>query len=683
MRAVDEVPKRQPEGRPIAAATVLLLSWGCVAAAVVLELWHRVLPPQDVPFYTNMTVHLFSLVAAVVVGAASAVVLAASRHPVGWLFAVVALGYAIPALGMMVTLITYDSPWTGLGLLGQGVAWLSAPATFAALTVLPWYLTTTPWPRLPRYGIALGWTCTAVLTFGVVTDEQASIGANPLSVQATWLSEVLDVVLPVTVAVGLGGALVALGVLIRQWRASPRGSRGRRGQGALAIAFALIVTPFVIAQYLPTDNGVLDILGMLSTFAGVLLFPFAVSVAVLRSWERPLQVAFPRVIVWLLLSTVVVAVYVLMVAAMDAVLPAADRYGRLLAVAVLALGAQPVRTWLQRRIDRLVYGSGSDPVSFLARMGEQLRGGGSEGGALPALAGSLRRGLRLDAVEVVADGDPPVHVRAGTEVVAATGDALTVPLVLEGTRIGELRLHPAPGQRLDQRARRVVGYVTELMAVSLNLAQTNQRLRLASERLGQVRDEERRMLRRELHDGMGPALAGVGLGVAAARRKLRHDPAGAERLLAELESELARRTDDVRLLARSILPAQLDDGDLAQALEVLAERFRSAGMTVRTHVEVDVDLDTRHQIAIYHVATEALMNAYRHADADTVEIAVSALADGGVALEVIDDGCGISDAATAGVGLRSMRERAEELGGQVSVDQRRAQPGTRVRMVVP
>jgi len=190
------------------------------------------------------------------------------------------------------------------------------------------------------------------------------------------------------------------------------------------------------------------------------------------------------------------------------------------------------------------------------------------------------------------------------------------------------------------------------------------------------------MLRRELHDGLGPSLAGVGLGLAAARRRLTHDVPGTLDLLTELEAELAHRTDDIRLLARSLLPAQLDEGDLAQALAVLSERFQGSGLRIVTRFTAPATLDTRHQIAIYHVAAEAVLNAYRHAGADRVEVTV-ATTDGGVALDVVDDGVGLDPEARPGVGLQSMRERAEELGGELTVQPGPTGRGTQVRMVLP
>ena len=115
---------------------------------------------------------------------------------------------------------------------------------------------------------------------------------------------------------------------------------------------------------------------------------------------------------------------------------------------------------------------------------------------------------------------------------------------------------------------------------------------------------------------------------------------------------------------------------------MLTERFEGSGLRIDTSFEAPDDLDTRHQIAIYHVAAEAVLNAYRHAGATKVEMTVAA-GEHGVALDVVDDGVGLDPAARPGVGLQSMRERADELGGTLTVEPGPAGRGTQVRMVLP
>ena len=290
---------------------------------------------------------------------------------------------------------------------------------------------------------------------------------------------------------------------------------------------------------------------------------------------------------------------------------------------------------------------------------------------------SLAESLRLGRIEVrAADGE--VLVDAGRHVETQ----YEVPLVVDGRPGGSLAVAAYPGQNLDARTRRLIEQTAGVIGVFVELSLAHERLDEVATRLIEVRHEERRMLRRDLHDGMGPALAGVGLGLAAVRKKLDRDPEAAAKLLNELADEISHRTEDVRLLARAMLPAALDDGDLDGALHVLGDRFRSAGLEVEVDTSELDQLDTRRQIAIYHVSAEGVLNAHRHAKARSVCICVTGSAGGQATVEISDDGIGIDERPVRGIGLTSMQERADELSGTLHVA---ADPagGTRVTMVLP
>jgi signal transduction histidine kinase len=196
-----------------------------------------------------------------------------------------------------------------------------------------------------------------------------------------------------------------------------------------------------------------------------------------------------------------------------------------------------------------------------------------------------------------------------------------------------------------------------------------------------IRHEERRLLRRELHDGLGPALAGSSLALAAIANNSRGMSARDAELIVQLRAELDRRADDVRDMARAMLPPALDDGRLHAALEVLAERFTDDRFAVSLDATGADDIDSDRQVAIYHVAAEAVFNAHRHSGAATCRLRLRPTAEGGRQLSVHDDGSGISPVAAEGVGLASMRERALELGG--TFDLVHDEGGTTLTVVFP
>ncbi|MGN6300524.1 MAG: sensor histidine kinase [Angustibacter sp.] len=263
----------------------------------------------------------------------------------------------------------------------------------------------------------------------------------------------------------------------------------------------------------------------------------------------------------------------------------------------------------------------------------------------------------------------------------ATASPTVVPLTHRGEDVGELRVTAPAGEALDTRSRRALGELATVVAAGVALAQAAHDLDVARERLTTVRLQERRVIRRELHDGLGPSLAGIRLGLQAARNLVGTDPAAAAELLATLQGELDHRVEDVRQLSRSLLPPVLDELGLAAALDDLAQRQREGGLDVRLDCAVPPDLPRDLAAATYGIVAEAVTNVVRHAGARRCWVAVGLVHDELVAT-VEDDGRGVPATATPGVGTTSMRERAEEQGGRLTVEPR-SPSGTTVRAELP
>ncbi|MDN6567190.1 MAG: histidine kinase, partial [Actinomyces sp.] len=153
------------------------------------------------------------------------------------------------------------------------------------------------------------------------------------------------------------------------------------------------------------------------------------------------------------------------------------------------------------------------------------------------------------------------------------GTPLRQPLFLRGRPVGFLDVWVAPGRRPSATTVQVLERASGLVAATLELAQVNEQLSAARARLLQVRHEERRILRRELHDGLGPALAGAGLALAAIRNRTPQMAPPEAALMERLQEELTSRAEDLRDLARALLPPALDEGRLGEALEVVASLF--------------------------------------------------------------------------------------------------------------
>ena len=195
-----------------------------------------------------------------------------------------------------------------------------------------------------------------------------------------------------------------------------------------------------------------------------------------------------------------------------------------------------------------------------------------------------------------------------------------------------------------------------------------QDLRRAHEGLILAREEERRRLRRDLHDGLGPALAGLTLKVEAARNLVTVDAEAAESVLRDLRDGIQATVLDVRRVVQGLRPPALDELGLAGAVVELATRL---GRDSATRIDVDMPghlppLTAAVEVAAYRVAQEALTNAVRHAPGAPCRVAIRCDPQG-LCIEIADAGNGGVAARPEGAGLATMRERAEEIGGELSV----------------
>jgi two-component system NarL family sensor kinase len=210
-------------------------------------------------------------------------------------------------------------------------------------------------------------------------------------------------------------------------------------------------------------------------------------------------------------------------------------------------------------------------------------------------------------------------------------------------------------------------------ALALNLSEhrsAEAKLRALAREVVDSQEDERARLARELHDGVSQALVATKLLIESAQ----HEPAAAERLQALALKRLNSTLAEVRHLSHALRPALLDTLGLPAALQHLAGEFDAAGGTrfTATVEGEEVDLPEAVKTALFRIAQEALSNAARHAHAATVAVVLRFERHGGLALEVVDDGRGFdADAAQAvadrGLGLRSMRERADALGARLSL----------------
>jgi signal transduction histidine kinase len=321
---------------------------------------------------------------------------------------------------------------------------------------------------------------------------------------------------------------------------------------------------------------------------------------------------------------------------------------------------EPARRRLQRATDRLLHGE-RDPYRIADRLNRRLQTTSDPRAALAAAALVVREGLRATGV-VIEVVDKDGRTTATSEDGMLGERPQLIPLVWHGEPVGRLLFGLT--RRPDPRLAAILARNLAELTSAVRLAADVQR---SKERILRAREEERRRLRRDLHDGLGPTLASLAMTVDAARITLKTHPAAVDALLEELRTTMGRTIGDIRELVYGLRPPALDDLGLAGAIRALGGVVATGdGPEVNVQVEGDLDnLPAAAEVAAYRIVQEALTNVYRHANAGNAIVHLRL--NGDLHVSVLDDGIGVAPNARSGVGMSSMRERATEIGGSCTV----------------
>jgi two-component system, NarL family, sensor kinase len=413
----------------------------------------------------------------------------------------------------------------------------------------------------------------------------------------------------------------------------------------------------------------------------VSLFPLSIAVAVLRHNLFDIDRLMSHAFVYGGLTAAVVAVYVAVVVGLGRTLGATDDvWLSLLATALVAVAFQPLRGRLQRVVDRRLFGERGEPVRVMAHLGERLEATAEPERVLPTLVETIAEALKLPYVAVVLDEGEEAVMAA--EYGRPLPVALELPLLDRGAVVGRLLVAPRDvGADLSAADRDLLATVARQAGSAVIAARLTRDLLRSRQQLVTLREEERRRLRRDLHDGLGPTLAAMALKLDAARNLLRRDPERADALLDGLGTRVHGAVGEIRRLVHALRPPALDELGLAAAVREQARLLESHGV----RVEVDTPgvlpaLPAATEVAAYRIVQEALTNVVRHAGASECRVTISA--GEGLTIRVSDDGRGVDPGARRGVGLTSMRERAAELGGRLEIAGGRG-GGTCVKAVLP
>lgn len=354
-------------------------------------------------------------------------------------------------------------------------------------------------------------------------------------------------------------------------------------------------------------------------------------------------------------------------------------WSSVIAMVVVIITYVPVSTYLHRSVHQLVYGQHDDAYAILERVSGQLDATPDSGEVLPTLAATLASTLRLPYVAIESTASERPMVAAFGQVPDDVG-LIAIPLRYRSAVLGSLSVSPRGSRdHLSAADLRLLGDLARHVSITLHGARLTAELQASREELVVAREEERRRIRRDLHDGLGPTLASLQLQLGALRRNVRHDPGKAERSIDGLRQDTRSATAEIRRLVYDLRPPMLDELGLVEALHNLRV---SDGLRRRIDVPAVLPrLAAATEVAIYRIANEALHNISTHAKATSCVVSLT-LQDDGLRLAITDDGRGLPAAYHPGVGHQAMRERTAELGGSLTIA---AAPtgGTRVTAVFP
>jgi signal transduction histidine kinase len=644
--------------RGLAAAltglTLLLVGW-CVAAAFVVE---------GAPSGADVIRGVASGVGFGVLGG-----LVAGRRPqlpLGWLMLAAGLSGAFSSACDAFAWWALGNGHRALAETAYWVAgWSWAPGYLLPVTLVL-LLFPTGRPPSPRWRpvVALSWAVVVMATAGWALtpyDEQdfapppAFADAEPvLAVPGAGI--LLTVVLPLFLVC----AVASVASVVVRWRRAEPGSHERDQLSWLVLAAAVLAGLLAIALVTPGAGPGLIAVAMLAV-------PIALAVAILRRGLWQLDLVLDRSLVYGGLTLAVVLVYAALVWMAGSLTGVVGPDLRIAAVVVAAVATAPLRDRLQLGVNRLLYGDRDDPEAAMARLADRLDAATHPADVLPAVAQGVVRTLRVPWAEVeTARG---ARGAAGTP----TGLAVDVPLHYQGREVGTMRVAPRAGESgLGTRELAVLERLARQAALAAHAAALSEDLVRSRERLVLSREEERRRLRRDLHDDLGPTLAATAMKLESTRDLVARDPDAAVAALDVAAERLRASVAGVRRIVDDLRPPSLDGLGLAGALREQLDQFGDSidlCLDVRVPEELLRSLPAAVDVAAYRITSEAVTNAVRHARPTRVDVVLEVV-DHELALTVTDDGSGMSADARAGVGLESVHHRAAEVGGTCAIHSR-------------
>lgn len=430
-----------------------------------------------------------------------------------------------------------------------------------------------------------------------------------------------------------------------------------------------------------------------------LALPAALAIAILRYRLFDIDLILNRTLVYGALTLCVIGLYIGIVTYLGALFRDENNLvSSLIATGVVAVAFQPLRAWLQHAVNRLLFGQRDEPYTVIATLGRQLEITQAPDDVFAAIVETIGQTLKLPYVAITtSDQTQPraVFQHPPSAQQRPLAPLLHLPLTYHNQSVGALLVAPRAGEaQFNAADHKLLHDLARQTGIAVSAAQMTADVQRSRERIVVAREEERRRLRRDLHDGLGPHLASQTLTLDVVARLIASDPPQAAALLLIVREQMQQAVSDIRDLIYGLRPPVLDDLGLNGAMQEFIERVRQqpGAPHFTLHLPtMPTILPAAVEVAVYRIFQEAIHNVVQHAQASVCEVRLEAEVSGNgheaghgtrLMLDVIDNGIGIAVARLSGVGLQSMRERSEELGGQLVIEPG-AGGGTRIRAGLP
>jgi signal transduction histidine kinase len=597
----------------------------------------------------------------------------------------VSLALIVIPFGMYTSGDEFGSIHPNLFMPGVVAGQLSSPIMLTFLYLMPNGRFSPRWAYIP-------WLGTTLLPFPL--DSFKALGF-PLP---NWASSFAN-----TVALGA----LLLGITFQIYRYVKETNRAVRQQTKWVI-FGVVILASTILLWVPVFGGALSIpsgsarlLANVSVwtliFLGQYFLPIAITIAILRYKLWNIDVIINRTLVYGGLTLMVVLLYTLIVVGSSRLFQNLGGLpGSLAATGVIAILFQPARERLQRSVNRLMFGQRDDPYAVLSHLSQQLQTTAVPAETLTSIVQTIAATLKLPyvAIELVEQEAQVGQATVGVPL----GETLELPLRYQNEQVGRLRVSPrSSGEHFTPQELQLLADIAAQTGPVASATRLTLALLRSREQLVLAREEERRRIRRDLHDGLGPTLASQTLQLDTVLEMLNGSSEPAVEQLKALKGQTQQMVADIRRLVYELRPPALDELGLLEALRAHVAQLSGTSNSLRVTIDATPEplpaLPAAIEVAAYRITLEAVTNVIRHAQAHTCRVRLEITEDQQPAMQpsrlvvsVTDDGVGLpatlQSGGGSGVGLISMRERAAELGGTCVVG---ANPngGTRASAVLP